>query len=34
MYISNDSTNCHFIIKKKQVGTILKHILLQNVGDF
>ncbi|EAW78087.1 hCG2045384 [Homo sapiens] len=24
MYISNDGTNCHFIIKKKQVGIIIK----------
>lgn len=24
MYISNDSINCHFIIKKKQVGIIIK----------
>lgn len=28
MYISNDSTNCHFILKKKYVGTMIKaHIL-------
>ena len=24
VYISNGSISCHFIIKKKQVGTIIK----------
>lgn len=34
MYIYNDSKNCRFIRKKSEMETILKHMLLKNVGEF